>query len=259
MKAIAYCLIILCLCSGALAVTTAYSPTLDKVEAALDAGQILTLAAPAGLDKSKPPIDGIYEALLDPKETKALDKKALELLRKNGVQRIRVKEFAFGRWGLAWLFLLSVIGLTVGGLLVKREIRRSLAAELESSGAERKEPAELVQAIQGGLQELMSGLDGDPSTDARLHRITKELNALQKEEIEALLDARPRLQAQLGLGPFAELMGMLASLERRINRAWSAAADAVLEESLENLALARAEAQDLSHSLQEKLQRASQG
>ena len=88
-------------------------------------------------------------------------------LRAAGVQRVRVREFAFGRWQHAWLFLLAVAGLTGGSVLVRRDAAR---AQLDGPGrpAPGRRPQGTPQAALGeiiaaarGLQRDLPAMSGD--------------------------------------------------------------------------------------------------
>jgi len=69
------------------------------------------------------------------------------------------------------------------------------------------------------------------SDQERLKAIITRLGALQRDAIPRFIESRPRLVARLGLGRYAEIMDVFAAMERKINRAWSAAADGHLPES----------------------------
>ena len=71
--------------------------------------------------------------------------------------------------------------------------------------------------------------------DFRLLLILERLSELQRTHLNAFVEARTPLIARFGLGKFAEIMDRFAACERQINRAWSAAADGVFDESLESL------------------------
>ena len=57
---------------------------------------------------------------------------------------------------------------------------------------------------------------------------------------------------RFGLGGFAEFMGLYSVLERRVNRAWSAAADGVHEEAVDCLTRAVQEARQVQDWLHEQ-------
>jgi hypothetical protein len=79
----------------------------------------------------------------------------------------------------------------------------------------------------------MGTLDSDR---VRMERIVASLGEVQSELVPAFADARPMLIAERGMGGFAQVMDSFAAMERKINRAWSAAADGEYEESSESLA-----------------------
>jgi hypothetical protein len=73
--------------------------------------------------------------------------------------------------------------------------------------------------------------------DDRLKLILALLTEAQRTHLAAFVEARPLLIARHGLVGFAEIMDRFAACERQVNRAWSAAADNVYEESVECLDL----------------------
>src|SRR5690606_22380442 len=55
--------------------------------------------------------------------------------------------------------------------------------------------------------------------------IVERIGALQKTQMPAFIDLRPKLISAFGMAGYARLMDAYAAAERQLNRAWSAAAD----------------------------------
>jgi hypothetical protein len=239
MKLLASLLIAIFLCLGALSTVTAYLPTLDSIDAALDADPktSLTLAAVVAVKK-----DGEVKILLDPADSPRIDKNSIQKLRTAGVKRIQVREFSFWRWSLSWLFLISVIGIVVGGLLIKKQMKQDVAARVDAAREEGLSVEQCMEQVQGRLGELAREVLDEPDEERANVHITKALDDLGRGQLATVLDARPVLINRFGLSGYAEFMSLYSTLERRIHRAWSAAADAVHEEAVDCLAQAVQEA-----------------
>jgi len=80
-------------------------------------------------------------------------------------------------------------------------------------------------------------------------------DAIQKRWIKPLVRSQPAFISATGIGRAAEALSSLAAVERNLNRAWSAAADGYLEESIEALGDARIYCQ----STREKLLKLERG
>lgn len=226
MKLAAYLVVCICLCLGAIASTTAYVPTLDVAEKAIQDGAKLTLAASAGGTGERHPKQAVVASGTE------LTESLIEKLRSNGVTRVRVKEFAFGRWTHLWLFLVAVIGLGAGGLIAKREIRREVRAKMNAPEAQANSPERAIESITQTVDGLVTELEGTADATKRTERIVEVLGELQQTHMETVVDSRATLIERFGLSGYAELMDRYAILERQINRAWSAAADGVDEEAM---------------------------
>ncbi len=238
MKLIASLLLWISLGLGAIAGTTAYRPTLDAVA---NAAEPLTLAAPAGIAPRAPDATGDPEPLVRPAAAGAspvrLDAELVARLRSAGVERVRVKEFAFGRWKEAWIFGFACLGLGVAAALIRIDARRSLAqadAHATASGTVRLTPEQALAETHRKLDELRVSIGPRPNEEG-LKRLVELLNELQATHMTAFVDDRARLLGTLGMGRYARLMGSFATAERQLNRAWSAAADRVPAEAIDSL------------------------
>lgn len=167
----------------------------------------------------------------------------LALLREQGVEIVKTKEFSLRRWRAAWVFGLALVGLTLGAGLVRTAGKRAVAAARAVSGTENapaSSPAELIEACRRGVTELRRDLASLPGDKERLDAIVDRLGNLQQTAMTDFVAMRPRIISERGLGGFASIMDAFAVAERSVNRAWSAAADECLAESLDCLSDAEA-------------------
>ena len=237
MRVAGYLVIAVSLVLGAIAATTAYVPPLTEDDSALAAGGgHAHLNASAGAER-----DAAGEFVLDAAGARVpLAPAGTELtpdvqarLRAAGVQRVRVREFAFGRWQHAWLFLLAVAGLVAGSVLVRRDAARAqlagrAAGGRRPQGAPQAALAEIIAAARG-LQRDLPAMSGDAD---RARAVVERVGRVQAVPALQVVEGRDALVAELGMAGYAELMDAFSRLERALNRAWSAAADGVLDEAL---------------------------
>jgi hypothetical protein len=163
-----------------------------------------------------------------------LSPELIALLNESGVTFVKVTRFSLSRWSYAWLFGISCVGLLGGALIVRRERRLALVAA-ESAGpvaAELATDAPTVFArLSGRLHTLADELAATTEKEARLEAIVRHIGKIQRDDVPAFVADRPALVNRLSLAGYAELMDSFAAMERQLNRAWSAAADAHLPES----------------------------
>jgi hypothetical protein len=226
-KPIGLLIIAAALVLGVSVAPTAYLPMLDLPDEQLIG---LTLNAPAG--EVRP--DGLPphrtgEPLAEPDTKITAD--LLALLRDNGVERVRVKEFAFARWSGRWWFLLAVFGLLSGAMLVRLDIRQRLAASADESGTSATSPQAALAAITETIDALRRDVPLMTTGHDRQAAIIERLGEVQAVHVPAFVDGRERLVSKHGLSGYAAIMDRFAAMERQINRAWSAAADGVDEEA----------------------------
>ncbi len=255
MKLLGNLLMVVCLISGCLAMATAYRPR------ATDAVVNLTQTAPAGgrekTDAELAQLRKDFEShaitaeqytrarqtlvpIVSPAEKISIEQ--LEQMRTMDdtgaptARFVKVKEFSLTRWPFAWLFGLSIAGLFTGAMLVRTATKKELAASAlttDAQGAQRQgDPAHALEQTRIICEQLLRDLPAMPSEKAQLDAIVDRLGEAQKTHLADFVDARPRLIAKLGMSGYAELMDRFAAAERQINRAWSAAADGYLAESV---------------------------
>jgi len=237
MRLIGYLTMTTSLVVGAIATTTAYVPVLTGDDAWLAVGPgYAHLNAPAGAER-----DATGALRVDDAGSRiALVETGTELtpgvqaqLRAAGVQRVRVKEFSLARWQYAWLFAVAVIGLVSGGLVVKRDARQEVLRQVANASARPQgSPQHAVRQIVAVAQSLQRDLPNMSSDPDRVRAIIDRIDRVQKELSLQVTDGRSVLIGRLGLSGFAEFMTAFSRLERTLNRAWSAAADGVVDEAL---------------------------
>jgi len=254
MKLIGHLLITVSVILGAIATTTSYVPNLmeDDNWLATPTG-FAHLNAPAGAQRDT---TGAFE--MDENGSRIpLVQSGTELtpsvqarLREGGVDRVRVKEFSFSRWPYAWLFAVALLGLVTGGIIVKREARQELARHAANTNetSEGNPEHAIFQIIEltHALREELRNLSND---QARINAIIRRVDQVQKELSMQVVEGRNLLKAKLGLAKFAEFMDAFSRMERTLNRAWSAAADGVLDEAVACIEDAVQQVPDLKRKL----------
>lgn len=247
MKLLGFIIIAVSLCAGALATTTAYMPTLAAVEPTVDSpDKQLTLNGPAGAEFATNDADEV-ETDVEGNPVFAtnaaggliplagggtvIDRALYDRLIANGVTRVRVKEFSFKRWQYAWLFGVAVGGLIVGGALVKTAQRKEIARRA-ATGADSPESPEAAFAA---VRTTVNALAALPSGQGTNQRIIDEVGELQQTHLRTLAESRAMLIGRLGMGGYAQYMDRFSAMERKLNRAWSAAADGVPHEAYNSL------------------------
>ena len=223
MKLVAYLIMTVCLCLGTLSATVAYAPSVSLPDERLVGA---TLNAPAGVVD-----EGAEEPEPLAEKGEVVTSEILERLRDAGVQRIRVKEFQFGRWDLAWLMGLSCVGLAVAAFMVKTATRKEIAAELAAPSDHEDSPSKALDRVSETVEALRRDLEKVENDHAKNEMIIKRIGSLQRNELATLGDSRTTLVALLSLTGYAHFMDRFSMMERLLNRAWSAAADEVTAEA----------------------------
>lgn len=220
MKLIALLIISVSLTIAVVGAASAYSPSLSLADERL-LGLILAAPAGAAADGRTP--------LAAPGA--ALTAELLATLRAEGVKAVRVEEFSFARWPGRWLFIVGVVGLIGGGLWVK-SITKSAIASAKLAGAGAGSPEELLGRIEREATQLREKINNAANDDAAREHILETVGELQRTDMPAFVDAaRNVLTARGGIRLYATVIERFATGERRLNRAWSAAADGYIEEA----------------------------
>ena len=147
------------------------------------------------------------------------------------VKRVHLSEFSFDRWSHKYYFIASVIILGLCGLG-----QRALA----KGGVLKKGAADPVDTLAAAIAEVRDIRDevlGMSTDEGRLATIVHRVGELQQTHFANFPEARDVIVARSGLGKYATVMDAFAGGERKVNRAWSAAADGNLGESFESLEL----------------------
>ena len=220
MKIIASIILTIALSLGTLAAATAYTVSLDTPDEQL-VGQTLKFGAGKNAD------DG---PIIDSDTT--LTEADLVTLRDAGVEHIHVKEFRFGLWRQSWVFGLSMVGLVGGAMMLRVDAKRKLrAADNDPHGTSLSPNAAISQA-RAAVDELRADLSAMATDQDRLEAILERIGDVQRVQITAFVGAREKLVGRFGLAGYARVMDRFAAAERQVNRAWSAAADHELQESV---------------------------
>ncbi len=223
MKPLAHLIIALSLSLALVSLSSAYLVDLGRTDA-----ELLGLNVSEDVPVLQP--DGIARRNVVEKG-QTLDGARLAALRAAGVERVRVEEFAFERWEQSWLFLLALAGLGVGAFLARRAAAASVAAQAALVGAGGSSPTSELAAIERIVEELLRDWDERVVRGREREHVRSRLGLAIEEHGPAFVAAREVLVAELGLGGYAGLMDRFAAAERQLHRAWSAAADGVLEET----------------------------
>lgn len=231
MKLIASLVIAASLVLGLIASVTAYVPRIDAID---PHRETLTLNAPAGQDPDDPTKPLIMPVDEDGEEV-MLTAATLEQLKDAGVERVRVKEFGVGgwrRWDGLWLFVPAAIGLFIGAMMMRSVARKELAATAMAQDTPTTDaPEQLIDTAYKELTALRAELADMTDPEAKIRRILAALDRVHDHYFDPFVSARPVLVGRLGMTGYAQLMDKFAASERQFNRAWSAAADGVIDES----------------------------
>ena len=259
MKLLAELLLWTSLAVGSLSAATAYLVPIDQSEDGLDrlSAQELTLNADAGIKVSDRDLipSALVPSVDSAGDSTVLTRDVIDQLRTNDsqladlaneasridrriprVRHVRVKEFSFARWPGKWVFGISLIGMVVASVIM----RKATAGDTQSVSKEVEQdtPLEMLREINAEVQSLRQSLDELSDDEARRREIVQRVGKLQKHLIPAFVDSRHRLAKDMGLGHMAELMNQFSAAERQLNRAWTTATDGDAREASDCLAQA---------------------
>jgi hypothetical protein len=232
MKLLGSLLVTIGLIVGTLSATTAYLVPIDRIDPDRDR---MVLHAPAGkvIDEDDP--TARPQPVLrpgPPDQPLVIQEDHLAALRDAATARVHVKQFSLRHWREWWVFALACTGLLIGSLMVRTASKRELAATAKK--AHRTQTASPSELLDGALQkakDLQRELEPMTDGEAMLRRIMRQIEELQDEHFEPFVFNRAVVINQLGMGGYAQLMDRFAAAERQFNRAWSAAADDMLDEA----------------------------
>jgi hypothetical protein len=236
MKTIGSLLVTISLIIGVLTATTAYLVPIDRIDPDTDR---MELHAPAGriVDEDDP--TARPQPVLRPgtaEQPLVIQDEHLAMLRDADTARVHVKQFSFRHWQEWWIFTLACIGLLAGSLMVRAATKRELAeAATKKTRTQTISPEELLDGALEKARALQRELEPMTDAKAKLHRIMRQIEVLQDDHFDPFVQSRSLIINQLGMAGYAQLMDRFAAAERQFNRAWSAAADDVLDEAEESL------------------------
>lgn len=186
------------------------------------------LTAPGSAGFTQPVLE--YEKGNDASNTLSRDK--LQALAAAGETRVTVKEFSFTRWQHWWLLALAAAGLGAGAFLIKASKPSAEAAKsAEAADTTHLSPTQALEEIDRTLTAVRAAVHDAPNEHDALKRIVTDLGKLQLGPIDAVVSSRETFVNAHGLTAYATFMDQFAGLERKINRAWSTAADNHLPEA----------------------------
>jgi hypothetical protein len=179
------------------------------------------------------------EKVPGPKAAAKLRAAALETL-----EGKKVRDIKFEMPTTQWYFFGGILCAGAGLGVWWKEVLSSRANTNNESG-DQQNPVAI-------LKETVAAVDAySPERDA--NAICQRVDELLAEFIVPMMDARQTLLTELGMNSGAEILVIEAAGERLLNRAWSAAADGDLDESIVSIGKARQafhEAQAIVDSLE---------
>jgi len=168
--------------------------------------------------------------LIVPRRLKAgtfLDKERLSDLTALGLTEVAVKvqvPFSFAHWTERWYFLGAVLM-----VLAAIGLMRAGAGAAETSEAGATPAGEVHSALEqlvsecDRLAETAAGMDADA--------IHQAIDPIHAGSLYTIIEGRDAARTKLGLTTYAVVYGPLATGERQLNRAWSAAVDGYIDEA----------------------------
>ena len=220
--------------AGIESVTVRYPPRDSEMVTLGDApGRVLTTEIKLPGD-AKPLRKGRY-----------LDDEAMQALEQAKIASVPVKisrDFAFGRWGQAWLFGLGILVMLAGVFLTRQGMRAAVGGGGGADAVTAETMRTWLETFESSVEQLAHGVD-TMECDEIHHR----LDPLFVEFGQPFVEHREVLRVAFGGAGFANILGPFASAERRLNRAWSAAVDGYPDE-------ARAQVKAAGPYLQESLE-----
>ncbi|MCA8980889.1 MAG: hypothetical protein H6831_05395 [Planctomycetes bacterium] len=162
------------------------------------------------------------------KQNSFLDAERLALLQRQGLEQVDVSvhvPFDWNGWTQRWYFLAS-IGIIGAAIALKRGSRD------EAVSSDGGTPA---AALHGALEELVRESARLAETASKLdaEALHAAIDPIHSGALYRLVEGKDSAQASLGLIGYAHVYGPLATGERMLNRAWSAAVDGYVEEARE--------------------------
>lgn len=134
-----------------------------------------------------------------------------------------------------WLVVVGGVGVIVAGIVLKRRVEAGLVAEGEG-GASRASDSESGEGL-ARLVASAKALAGDAQA-GELAGLAARIEALQSGEIAPVANTQDDFVRRHGFPAWAVVMAPLATGERLLFRAWSAASDGHRGETVASIAQA---------------------
>ncbi|MEO0649552.1 MAG: hypothetical protein AAFZ65_02595 [Planctomycetota bacterium] len=162
-----------------------------------------------------------------------VDAEVAQFMVDGGRTEVRVEvpapPFEFSQWPGRVPFLLGVLAM-LGGVVLMRSGRREALVLEQDRDDDEASPSELLASIASAVRQLSTereDLDGE--------QLLSRADVILNRDCTAFVDGRDALRLQLGGGKYAGVMAAFSTGERRLSRAWSAAADGYLDEARTSL------------------------
>lgn len=125
-----------------------------------------------------------------------------------------------------WLIVLVGIAILVAGVFVKKQADQAAPSAGEGHG-EQGGVKGTVAAARVLLPELVAQVKrlAETLAEHELNLVANEIDTLQTHKVGAISDAQEDFVRQHGFASYATMMAPLATAERLLYRAWSAASD----------------------------------
>lgn len=137
-------------------------------------------------------------------------------------------------------FLGGLVLVVAGAVLSRVAAKEALSEEPEAGEAGPVDFAALLDELVADVAALGAAMDDPPEDAAGFATTQARLEDIQREKVDRLVAAGPRVQLRIGLDGFAAVFSPLSAGERKLNRAWSALVDHHWPEASASVAAASA-------------------
>ncbi|QDU67833.1 hypothetical protein [Engelhardtia mirabilis] len=135
-------------------------------------------------------------------------------------------------WGARWFFGGGLLVMVIGVMLMRSaRVESALAAAQAAEAGDEASPRESLKVVVERVRAMNAAIAGLSRED-----LMTSCDALLGEQVFAFGEAKEQLRAELGGRVYAQVMTAFSTGERRLSRAWSAAADGYRDESVQSLA-----------------------
>lgn len=149
------------------------------------------------------------------------------LIREQGLTEVNVvvtAPFSWNGWTQRWYFL-GALAMILTAIGLKRSGRTEATPTTDG--------ATPVGEVRKALEQLVREARqlGQSAAQLSAEELHRAIDPIHSGSLYRILDGREAVRTSLGLAGYAQVFGPLASGERMLNRAWSAAVDDYIEES----------------------------